>query len=132
VLPASVHVQLTHRVLAFLVVLHLIGLAVGVHRRNEATVARRAVTIAAALGLLQLGVAAAMVLGHLPPVLRSLHEATGVSIWIATFALAYLSRIASGGSAVAFVADSPRTTDSPTRSRVGHGTASGAPRGAEG
>ena len=30
---------------------------------------------------------------HLPPVLRSLHEATGVSIWIATFALAYLARI---------------------------------------
>ena len=29
---------------------------------------------------------------HLPPVLRSLHEATGVSIWIATFALAYLAR----------------------------------------
>jgi hypothetical protein len=32
---------------------------------------------------------------HLPPMLRSLHEATGVSIWIATFALAYLARLAS-------------------------------------
>jgi hypothetical protein len=31
---------------------------------------------------------------HLPPALRSLHEATGVSIWIATFALAYLARLA--------------------------------------
>jgi hypothetical protein len=40
-----------------------------------------------------------MVLGHLPPVLRSLHEATGVSIWIATFTLAYLARIASGSAA---------------------------------
>ena len=42
---------------------------------------------------------AAMVLGHLPPVLRSLHEATGVSIWIATFTLAYLARIGSGSAA---------------------------------
>ncbi len=42
VLPAAVHVQLTHRVLAFLVVLHFIGLASGVFRRGEAGVAKRA------------------------------------------------------------------------------------------
>ncbi|MEO6528600.1 MAG: COX15/CtaA family protein, partial [Gemmatimonadaceae bacterium] len=132
VLPASVHVQLTHRVLAFLVVLHLMGLLVGVYRRNEALVARRAVTIAAALGLVQLGVAAAMVLGHLPPVLRSLHEATGVSIWISTFALAYLSRIASGGSAAVFLTEAPRAAGSVPRPRMTHGAASSAPRGAEG
>jgi len=100
VATSAIHVQLTHRVIAMLVVLHLIGLAFGVYRRGEAAVARRAVTVAVALGVLQIGVAASMVLGHLPPVLRSLHEATGVSIWISTFALAYLSRIASGRSAV--------------------------------
>jgi len=105
VLPAAVHVQLTHRVLAFLVVLHLAGLASGIFRRREAAVARRAVTVAVSLGVLQLGVAAAMVLGHLPPMLRSLHEATGVSIWIATFTLAYLARIASGSAATAMVID---------------------------
>ena len=105
VVAGAVHVQLTHRVLAVLVVLHLIGLAAGVFRRNEAAIAKRTVGIAVALGLTQLVVAAAMVLGHLPPVLRSLHEATGVSIWIATFALAYLARIASGGSAVALTGE---------------------------
>jgi len=105
VLPAAVHVQLTHRVLAFLVVLHLAGLASGIFRRREAAVARRAATVALSLGVLQLGVAAAMVLGHLPPMLRSLHEATGVSIWIATFTLAYLARIASGSAATAMVID---------------------------
>jgi hypothetical protein len=84
------------------------------------------VTIAVALGLLQLGVAAAMVLGHLPPVLRSLHEATGVSIWISTFALAYLSRIASGGSAMTSFTERPRT------SGAARPLATGAPRGAEG
>jgi len=99
VLPAGVHVQLTHRILAFLVVLHLAGLASGVFRRREAAVVVRAAAVAASLGVLQLVVAAAMVLGHLPPVLRSLHEATGVSIWIAAFTLAYLARIGSGRAA---------------------------------
>jgi heme A synthase len=94
-----VHVQLTHRVLAFIVVLHLAGLASAIFRRGEAVVARRAVVVALSLGVLQLVVAGAMVLGHLPPMLRSLHEATGVSIWIATFTLAYLARIASGSAA---------------------------------
>jgi heme A synthase len=90
-------------VLAFLVVLHLAGLASGIFRRGEAKVARRAVTIALSLGVLQLVVAGAMIVGHLPPVLRSLHEATGVSIWIATFTLAYLARIASGSAATLVV-----------------------------
>ncbi|HEX7978724.1 MAG TPA: COX15/CtaA family protein [Gemmatimonadaceae bacterium] len=107
VLPASVHVQLTHRVLAFLVVLHFIGLAIGVFRRGEASVVKRAAATVASLGVLQLVVAAAMVLGHLPPVLRSLHEATGVSVWISAFALAYLARIGSGSSDVALLAAEP-------------------------
>ena len=95
VLPAAVHVQLTHRVLAVLVVLHLFGLMIGFRRRREPAVVRRASVIAVSLGVLQLLVAGAMIGMHLPPVLRSLHEATGVSIWIAAFALAYLARLAS-------------------------------------
>ena len=118
VLPASVHVQLTHRVLAFLVVLHFAGLASGVFRRGEASVAKRAVATAASFGLLQLVVAAAMVLGHLPPVLRSLHEATGVSIWITAFALAYLARIASGSSEVALLPATPSPLDATAGRRV--------------
>jgi heme A synthase len=96
VVRAAVHVQLTHRVLAVLVVFHLIGLAIGFRRRGEPGVVRRAALIACALGVLQLIVAGAMIGLRLPPVLRSLHEATGVSIWIAAFALAYLARRASG------------------------------------
>jgi heme A synthase len=119
VLPAAVHVQLTHRVLAFLVVLHLAGLASGIFRRAEAKVARRAVAIALSLGLLQLVVAGAMVVGHLPPVLRSLHEATGVSIWIATFTLAYLARIASGSAATLA---GPLSYDASGASRIAQST----------
>jgi heme A synthase len=135
VVAGAVHVQLTHRVLAVLVVLHLIGLATGVFRRNEAAVARRTAGIAAALGVAQLVVAAAMVLGHLPPVLRSLHEATGVSIWIAAFALAYLARIASGASAVALTGEidplAGGTRHGARGPLVRHGGAIGATQGAE-
>jgi heme a synthase len=100
VVAASVHVQLTHRVLAFLLVFLLLGLAIALRRRGEAPVVRRAAAVALSFGVLQLLVAGAMIGMHLPPVLRSLHEAVGVSLWIATFALASLARIASGGSAV--------------------------------
>jgi heme A synthase len=96
----AVHVQLTHRVLAVLVVLHLFGMVMALRKRREAAVVRRAAAIAFGLGVLQLLVAGAMIGMHLPPALRSLHEATGVSIWIATFALAYLARLASDGRAL--------------------------------
>jgi cytochrome c oxidase assembly protein subunit 15 len=118
VLPAAVHVQLTHRVLAFLVVLHFLGLASGIFRRREAGIARRAAATVASLGVLQLLVAGAMIGRHLPPVLRSLHEATGVSVWIAAFALAYLARIGSGGSEVALVEDAPSRGSSPSSRRA--------------
>jgi len=129
VLPAAVHVQLTHRVLAVLVVLHFLGLASGVFRRGEAAVAKRAVATAATLGVLQLVVAAMMVLGHLPPVLRSVHEATGVSIWIAAFAMAYLSRIGSGSSDAALLLPMVRDGELP---QGGRDRADGRPRATPG
>jgi cytochrome c oxidase assembly protein subunit 15 len=91
----AVHVQSTHRVIAVLLVLHLIGVFFALRKRRETPVVRRATAIALGLAVLQLLVAGAMIGLRLPPVLRSLHEATGVSIWIATFALAYLARLAS-------------------------------------
>jgi Uncharacterized protein required for cytochrome oxidase assembly len=94
VVAGAVHIQLTHRILAMLLILHVaFGLVLPMRRRGEATVFRRVALIALSLGIFQLLVAGAMIGMHLPPVLRSLHEATGVSIWIATFALAYLARI---------------------------------------
>ena len=98
---AAVHIQLTHRIIALLLVLHLFGLLMAQRKRRESPVMLRAVTIALSLGVLQLLVAGAMIGMHLPPVLRSLHEATGVSIWIATFALAYLARRAGPDGGVA-------------------------------
>jgi heme A synthase len=101
-LPPSVgqHVQLTHRVLAFLLALHVIGLVIGFTRRREAPVVIRTVWIALLLVFTQIGIAASMILLGLPPALRSLHQATGVMLWISLFVLAYLARIAAGASAV--------------------------------
>jgi len=91
----AVHVQLTHRVLAFLLLLHLIGVVAGLsRRRDESRTVARAATIALGLVILQLTVAASMVLLTLPAVLRSLHEAVGVSVWLGTFTYAYLAHIA--------------------------------------
>ncbi|MEP6732241.1 MAG: COX15/CtaA family protein [bacterium] len=97
---AAVGVQLTHRVIAVLLILHLIGVVMALRKRKEAPLIRRVAGIALSLGVLQLLVAGAMIGMHMPPAFRSLHEATGVSIWIATFALAYLARIASDGHGV--------------------------------
>jgi heme A synthase len=139
VVPAAIHVQVTHRVLAVLVVLHLIGLAIGFARRREPAVVRRAAALAASLGVLQLLVAGAMIGLRLPPVLRSLHEATGVSIWIAAFALAYLARLASRREAAPAVAAragggaaSSPTSDVPVlRTTMSHTVAVIVARGAE-
>jgi cytochrome c oxidase assembly protein subunit 15 len=109
---AAVHVQLTHRVLAVLLVLHVFGMVMALRKRREAPVVRRAAAIAFGLGVLQLLVAGAMIGMRLPPALRSLHEATGVSIWIAAFALAYLARIASEGTA-AMRQSSPTVASAP-------------------
>jgi heme A synthase len=107
----AVHIQLTHRVLAVLLVLHLFSLFMGQHKRRESPVILRAATIALSLGVLQLLVAGAMIGMHLPPMLRWLHEATGVSIWIATFVLAYLARVSEEGPGVREPRAAPEPVD---------------------
>src|SRR5439155_13685199 len=78
--PAATRIQIAHRFLALLLALHLVGVAVMLRKRRaaEATVVGRAAYVALGLVMLQLTIAAAMVTMQLPPVLRSLHEATGV------------------------------------------------------
>jgi heme A synthase len=100
VAPDGVHIQLIHRAIAVLLLLHLIGVVWMAYKRRaeEAPVVVRVATIAFGMVVLQLCIASAMVLLHLPPVLRSLHEATGVGIWLSCFLLAYLSRRAAGPS----------------------------------
>ena len=90
------HVQLTHRVVAYLLSFHLLGVAIGVTRRREARPIVRAAYAGLAAIALQIALGAAMVMMNLPPILRSLHQANGVLLWVCTFVLAYLARVLSG------------------------------------
>jgi heme A synthase len=92
-LPAQ-HVQMTHRILAFLLFFHVLGLMISFARRHEARIVVRTARIAFGFVFLQILVAGAMIGMHMPPELRSLHQAVGVGIWLSLFSLAYLARIA--------------------------------------
>ena len=86
------HIQIVHRVLAFLLFFHLIGLTVGVARRGEAAVIVRAARVALGAVVVQIGIAAALVELFLPPVLQSMHQAMGTLVWISIITLAMLAR----------------------------------------
>jgi heme a synthase len=88
-------IQVTHRVIAFLLLFHLIGIIFGVRKRAERGPVRTAAWTALSLIVLQVLVAAAMVEMHLPSSLRSLHQAVGTALWIA---VVLLTALASGSS----------------------------------
>ncbi len=84
-------IQVTHRVIAVLLLGHLIGIVVGVRRRNESRAVRVAASTALGIVVLQILIAAAMVELQLPPGLRSLHQAAGTGLWIAVVTLTVLT-----------------------------------------
>jgi cytochrome c oxidase assembly protein subunit 15 len=87
-LPLWVHV--THRIIALLLLGHLIGISVGVRKRGEPAPIRNAAWAALAIVILQVLVAGAMVGMHFPASLRSLHQAVGTALWTVVVALAAL------------------------------------------
>ncbi len=94
-LPAQ-YVQFAHRLVAFTLFFHLVGMSIAISRRGERKMAAMA-NAAVTLCILQLLVAAAMVEMQLPPVWRSLHEAVGTLLWLVVFLLALVARRASTG-----------------------------------
>lgn len=95
------HIQYTHRILAFVLLGHTLGLAIGVHRRGDAMLVRRMAWLSFAAVLLQIVVAAALVEMHLPAMLRSLHQAVGTGLWLVIFTFAALARRGALGATVA-------------------------------
>jgi heme A synthase len=101
-------IQVTHRIIALLLLGHLIGIAIGVRKRAETRPVRTAAWAALGIVVLQIFVAAAMVEMHLPPSLRSLHQGVGTALWIAVIALAALAREGRGASVISeIVRESP-------------------------
>jgi heme A synthase len=104
-------------VVAYLLAFHILGLTIGVSRRREPGPVVAAARAALGVVVLQIALGAAMVLMHLPPVLRSLHQANGVLLWLTTFVLAYLARSAARGAHYASAAE-PSSLVTPASSRV--------------
>jgi cytochrome c oxidase assembly protein subunit 15 len=90
------YIQVTHRIIAFLLLGHLIGIAIGVRKRGETRALRTAAWTALDVVILQILVAGAMVGMHFPPALRSLHQAVGTALWISVVTLTALAAGTSG------------------------------------
>jgi heme A synthase len=87
--PLAIHVW--HRIVAFLLFGHVVGLSVGVSKRAEPRPIRAAAWTALTIVTLQVIVAAAMVEMQLPAILRSIHQGFGTALWISVVALAALA-----------------------------------------
>ena len=92
------HLQLTHRIVAFLVFFHALGLVIGVARRGDAQPVRGWAWATFALIVAQILIAAALVETGFPLVLRSLHQATGTLTWIVACIFALLAHRTAGGA----------------------------------
>jgi heme A synthase len=105
------HIQITHRVIAFLLLFHLIGMVVAGRKRGATGVVQRATVLALGAVVLQILIAATLVELHLPPVWRSLHQAVGTLVWLTVFTLAMLAKFAQPATAPVTVrAEAPAWT----------------------
>ena len=88
--PALV-VHVAHRIMAFLLAAHIIGMTIATGKRREPSIIKRAVIAAFAAVMLQIFVAGAMIGMNFPPEFRSLHQATGTLVWLCVVILAIVS-----------------------------------------
>jgi heme a synthase len=89
---AAQHIQLTHRVLAYLTAFHIVFMAMSIMRRREHRTIAALAAIAATVVVLQIMLGALMVLNGFPIIVRSLHQATGVLLWVTALTLTYAAR----------------------------------------
>jgi heme A synthase len=78
-----VHTHWSHRMVAYLLFFHLIGATIAVFRRGAASGVKRAALASVVLVVMQITVAAAMVLHHLPSSMRVMHLVVGAALWMA-------------------------------------------------
>jgi heme A synthase len=75
------HIHWTHRLLAFALFFHLLGMVVRFRRMEAPSRVKEAVWMIFSVALVQIVVAAVMVLALLPPIWRVLHVAVGTAMW---------------------------------------------------
>lgn len=89
---AGGHLHYTHRILAYLFFLHVMGAGTVARRKAISRTTRNAVIAVQAAVVIQILVAAVMVMMHLPPEWRAMHLATGAALWFALASWAACSR----------------------------------------
>ena len=92
------HIHWFHRLVAYALTLHLTGIVVAVVRQKAFVPApiRKAAIVALGATLLQIVVAAGMMLSLLQPHWRATHVAAGTAVWMALVAFAWFTSIRSG------------------------------------
>jgi len=84
-------IQIVHRVIAFLLLFHLLGIAIAVGKRKEPGIILLVARTAFIAAIAQILIAAAMIEMHFPPFLRSLHQAAGTFVWLAIVVMAIVT-----------------------------------------
>jgi cytochrome c oxidase assembly protein subunit 15 len=100
--PLFVHV--IHRLLAFLLFGHLLGMAIAAGKRNEPAPVKTAARFAFGAAVVQVLIAAGMIEMSFPLAMRSMHQAVGTLVWLAVVTLyilaSYAARSADNGEPV--------------------------------
>ncbi len=90
--PGLVHIHWTHRLVAYALFFHALGLAMAARRKAAPPRILAAAWAAFGIVVLQIAVAAAMILSLFPPALRGLHAAVGTALWAALVYLVWQVR----------------------------------------
>ncbi|CAN5644399.1 heme A synthase [soil metagenome] len=85
-------VQLGHRILAFALLFHLLGMLLALRKRSEPVATNLWAKIAFFTVLAQILVAAALVETGLPLHLRIVHQALGTLVWLSVFVFAVVTK----------------------------------------
>src|SRR5918999_1388136 len=94
---AAQTIHWAHRLLAFVLTLHVLGMVMAARKRESGAV-RRATIVLFSVILIQILVAAILVSTHLPRELQSLHQALGTLIWLSAVVLAGFCGRGAGGA----------------------------------
>jgi heme A synthase len=104
---AAPTIHWAHRLLAFLLTLHVFGMAMAARKRGP-RVMSRATTVLLTVIVGQIVLAAILVSTHLPKVLQSAHQAVGTLVWLSAVVTAGLAARAAERSTVSTLR-TPRT-----------------------
>ena len=86
------HIHWMHRLVAYALTFHLIGMAAAGRRRRMAETTKTALFWALGLTAIQVAIAAAMVLSVLQPHWRGAHVAVGTAVWMSLVVLVWRTR----------------------------------------